>query len=174
MSEPRDALSVFVSKTPLGQGLSREELSALLHYLDIRTYQEGDCVVEEGDGGDAWYLVLQGALSVTKRMENAPPHTLAELDPGECFGEMALLDGAPRLASVHALEECKLARLDAGDFRRLLRENHPAAVKVLWATAAVLCRRQRELTYILTDLVEVDQPHESATRQVLVRLLQDG
>ena len=101
---------------------------------------------------------------MTKEMPSGPPHVLSHLYPGDTFGEMALLDGSPRMASLYAIEESHLARLSRDVFLQLLRDRSMPAIKLLWAMSVVLCQRQRELTMVLSDLVE--GPEDDMVRDV--------
>ena len=116
--------------------------------------KQNHTIFQEGSNGDAWFVILDGEVSVTKEMPSGPPHVLSHLYPGESFGEMALMDGAPRMATLYAVEDTMLARLPRDTFLSLLREREVSAVKLLWAMSSVLCQRQRELTHALADLVE--------------------
>ena len=122
--------------------------------LDVVRIKEGHTIFQGGSNGDAWFVILDGEVSVTKEMPSGPPHVLSHLYPGESFGEMALMDGAPRMATLYAVEDTMLARLPRDTFLDLLRARSLPAVKLLWAMSSVLCRRQRELTHALSDLVE--------------------
>jgi Cyclic nucleotide-binding domain len=86
-----------------------ERLSQAAQWVEV---QSGDVVVRQGDLGDAFYVIDQGRMSV------AVGGDLREhlLDPGEGFGEIALLRDIPRTATVTAVEPCRLLRLDRADF----------------------------------------------------------
>ena len=74
---------------------------------------KNEAVIKEGDDGDSLYVVGQGSLSCTKIFKgNTEPTFLKKYEPGEAFGELALLYNAPRAATITADEECLLYALD--------------------------------------------------------------
>jgi hypothetical protein len=96
-----------------------EAVEKLLDHCDVMTFPEAAEIVCEGDPGDALFVIMDGAISVTRAGK-----TVAQMGPGEAFGELALLDNQPRGATVTVLQECKALRLPAGPFRQALAE-HP-------------------------------------------------
>jgi len=169
-----DQLVTFLSQTDLARKLDPEEIRVLVPYLEVRHSKEGSCIIREGASGDAWYVVMDGEVSVTKNLVHGPPHTLSHLGVGECFGELALIDGSPRLASIHAVTDVDLVRLPSASFNRLVDENPGLAVKLVLALGSVVAQRQRELTYILTDLMEVDEPEAEPDPDTLAAMLRSS
>ena len=96
---------------------------------------------------------------------------LAHLESGDGFGEMALIDGAPRMASLHTMEDTILVRLSRDTFLELMRAANMPAIKLLWAMSSQLCGRQRDLTYVLSDLVEIPNQEIIKDTEVLTKLL---
>jgi CRP-like cAMP-binding protein len=130
-----------LSGVPLFQALSRRHLGRVLRLAELRRYGAGATVVREGAQGDAFHIVLDG------RAEARPPvgrkRTLAA---GDFFGELALLDGAPRAATVVALDDLTTARLPRTAFLKLVREEPTVARGIL-----------RGLARIVRDLAPVRQ-----------------
>ena len=172
MSVSTTRLAAFLSRTEYFARCSPEEISQIVSHFDTVELNSGAYLFEEGTNGDAWYMVLEGEVAVVKAGESGPPHTLAQLEPGEGFGEMALIDDAPRMGSVYAMEPAILVRLPRERFIELLHSNDPIVTKVLWAMAGVLCKRQRELTYILQELVDDPGPRPAPDPQTMANLLQ--
>jgi signal transduction histidine kinase len=98
----------------------------------------GDRICEEGETGDAFYVILSGRVQVSKLLQLDTPHLLTELRPGNFFGELALVEDAPRVASVDALEETALLVVTKHDFQELLLSNPEMAVPIMRAVAARL------------------------------------
>ena len=171
MQITNDLIASFLGKSDLFQGFSEEEIEGFLGYFQVVTLDGGQVIFKEGANGDAWYLILGGEVSVTKDMPSGPPHVLAHLEPGDGFGEMALIDGAPRMATLHTVTETIVLRLQRDVFLRLMNDGNQSASKLLWAMSGQLCQRQRDLTYVLSDLV--DLPNEQNVREfeVLTQLL---
>ena len=101
-------------------------------------------------------------------MPSGPAHELGLLGPGEMFGEMSR---APRMASATAETNARLARLGRESFEARRDAGEPVATRLLRAMAGALCARQRELTWLLQELVDFDE-EEDSTERALTRLLQ--
>ena len=111
-----------------------ERIAALAHSLRVPA---GHVVVREGDEGGEFYVVVEGTYRVT--VDDQP---VADLGPGSFFGEMALLDGGDRVASVTAVSDGELLALHRDEFNEMLAMAMPTlAPKLL----AVVGRRVREL-----------------------------
>ena len=130
----------LLSRVPLFSELSREELERISSVAVPRSFPSGVRVFHEGDHSDACYLVRSGDLRVTREHSDGRAIALATLGPGDIFGELAMLDGEARSASVETLAESELLALPAVDMRRLLAERPEISVKLI----AALTRRLRE------------------------------
>lgn len=125
-------------KMPLFRHLTYQELVRLLNITEVRSYEPGERIVEEGDEGDELFIMLTGQARV-----HSGEATLTHLGPGQHLGEMALVDKAPRSASVSAEEKSKLLVIRRRDFFDIIRKDHAIAVKLLWSFLGVLTERLR-------------------------------
>ncbi len=105
----------------------------------------------EGDEGDAWYVVFDGTANVLKDLGSISTR-IAALGPGACFGEMAILDGMARSASVVAEGPLTVFRFRRERFDGLLDQGSLGAYKLVAAMARSLSQRQRILTQQLAAL----------------------
>jgi len=96
----------------------------------------GDCILTEGEVGEAFYIILEGRVQISKFLELGTQRLLNELRRGQFFGEMALIEDAPRLASVHALEETTLLVIGKQEFRDLLAHSMPVSLAVMRSVVA--------------------------------------
>lgn len=96
----------------------------------------GECILSEGEVGDAFYLILEGRIQISKFLELGTQRLLNELHAGQFFGEMALIEDAPRMASAFALEETRLLVITKQDFRELLAHSMPASLAVMRSVVA--------------------------------------
>lgn len=108
--------------------------------METASLPAGTSLVEEGEEGDAFFVILQGRATVRKG-----DRTLAEVGPGASFGELALLDGEPRSASVIATDEVSVAVLGVRMFRTLLREFPEMAFELMAALAGDLRLARQQL-----------------------------
>jgi CRP/FNR family transcriptional regulator, cyclic AMP receptor protein len=140
MEEDREANVGLLQRVPLFSELSRGDLEQISRVAVARNYPRGVRVFHEGDRSDACYIVRAGDLRVTREHPDGRAIALATLGPGDIFGELAMLDGEARSASVETLSECELLALPAGDVRRMLQSSSEITVKLVVA----LTRRLRE------------------------------
>jgi signal transduction histidine kinase len=115
---------------PLFADLSEEDLEQLYQMAEMVSIPAEQLVLREGDPGDSLYVVLDGELEVTKR-QGSQDVLLAVYEPGQFFGEMALLEQAPRSASVRTLRESTLLVISQAAFQTLLSCSVSAPLKVL-------------------------------------------
>src|SRR5207248_7876951 len=118
-----------------------------------RAYRRGEVVFHQGDPGEALHVVRQGRVKIVLLSESGEEAVLGLLGPGDVFGEMALLDGGPRSATIVALEPVETATLRRDDLLRLLRRS-PAAVDGL---LAALARKIRQASEEVGDLMFLGQ-----------------
>lgn len=128
----------ILHRMPLFRHLTYQELVRVLNITDVRNFGQGDKVVEQGEDGDELFIVLTGQVRV-----HAGDTIITRLGAGEHFGEMALVDKAPRSASVTADDESKLLVIRRRDFFDIVRKDHDVAVKMLWSFLGVLTERLR-------------------------------
>jgi divalent anion:Na+ symporter, DASS family len=131
-----DAVVTTLRTVSLFADLPREVLARLVSEFDELEVPASQTVFLQGDPGDALYVIVSGAVEV-RGERDGQAERVAVLGPGDCLGEMALVTGDPRSATVVALSPTRLLRLDKERFR-VLSERHPVFLREL---ARVLCRR---------------------------------
>jgi cAMP-dependent protein kinase regulator len=114
-----------LARLPLFAGLGSAELDRLAAKMLVTRYSAGDTIVEQGAAGDRFFVIVDGQVEVVRREDDGVEARLAALGVGDFFGEMALLDRAPRSATVRALSPVETYTLTADDFQRMLER--PAA-----------------------------------------------
>lgn len=107
----------FLEDVPILNSLVRYERSKIADALDTATFEEGSTIIREGDAGDKFYFVEQGIAEVYKENIDGP---IGALQKGDYFGELALINDAPRAASIIAKSKVKVAYLGKDGFQRLL------------------------------------------------------
>jgi len=125
---------------PLFAGVCEADLENIAALLIERRYPKNSVVVEEGMEGEYMYVIRSGRVKVTKASDDGREKIMDFLEPGAFFGEMALLDQAPRSASVCTLEPSVLAAISRRDFIGLLRKSSDLALSLV----RELTRRLRE------------------------------
>ncbi|MCB0877258.1 MAG: Crp/Fnr family transcriptional regulator [Solirubrobacterales bacterium] len=140
MSEESIAPAELLGRVPLLSGLDPEELERIAQVAIPRSFPKGARVFHEGDTSDACYVIRAGEVRVTREHPDGRAIALATLGPGELVGELAMLDGGVRSASVEALTDVDLLAVSASDMRGLLERNAQITAKLVVA----LTKRLRE------------------------------
>jgi CRP/FNR family transcriptional regulator, cyclic AMP receptor protein len=142
---------------PLFESLDNEtarELCELLESLDCKT---GAVLFRAGDEGDAMYLIEEGTVRICMRAKDGHEVTLTELERGDFFGEMALLDGKRRSADARVAEDARLAVLSREHFLSFMRSNPNVALEMLTALANRLRHTDELLRHSATRNVNVEE-----------------
>jgi len=124
-----------LARVPLFGGLSRRHLKKLAEHADEVSFRERETIVEIGQPGTSFYVILEGEAKVVRGSK-----TLARLGPGEFFGEISLLDGGPRTATVIADTPVRAVRVFKRSFDMVVNQEPGVASEIL----TVVARRLRE------------------------------
>ena len=134
-------LEVFIAHVPLFANLSPSDRTAISSVMIKRTFSPGEFIVhEEDDEKQTFFIIVSGSVHVTVFTSEGKQTILATLHSGEFFGEMAVLDGEPRSASVVAAEPCKILMLYRRSFLDILQKYPKIAIAML----IEMSRRQRK------------------------------
>jgi CRP/FNR family cyclic AMP-dependent transcriptional regulator len=136
-----------LSRVPLFKRLEPNELEKLAQEIDQVDVKAGETIFHEHDRGDALYVLEEGVVRIWITDEDLEEVTLAELKPGEFFGEMAVLDRGERSSSATALVDSHLHRLSSEDFHQFLMEHPDCGIDVICEIAA----RMRQTNLLVTQ-----------------------
>jgi CRP-like cAMP-binding protein len=125
----------LLATVPLFAGLSQAHLRSVASLAEEVRYSPGRMIVRTGTPGVAFYVIVDGTAKVVRGTISSARGTWT-LGPGDVFGEMALLDGGPRTASVVAETPLTTIRIERAQFRRMLREEPDIALKLLESMAS--------------------------------------
>jgi len=145
--------SALLANIPLFSKLSPQELAALTRLLILRKFKASDPIVFLGEDGSEFYVVQYGKVAVSQPDDAGQEVKLAELGPGNFFGEISLLDGGPRTANVTAATDAGLLSLERSQFVEFLMQHPSAAVHIL----TILGARQRDLLEKLRGIRNVNE-----------------
>jgi len=138
----------------LFKDLGNQDLKRISSVMTGRTYAPNTLIFSEGSRGDSLYIITSGRVRVTKKTETGDEKTIAFLDKGDFFGEMALMDGRPRSASVAAVGYVNLLEIHWEDFNALLREDATFAFEILMAMIRSESLRLRQTNDRFTDFAQ--------------------
>jgi CRP-like cAMP-binding protein len=150
----------YLARSMVLSGLPAEEQGLLLAGMRRQVFRRGEVVFRQGDPGVWLHVVLEGHFKVVVTAESGDEVVLNILGPGDLIGELALLDGGPRSATVISLAGGRTARLSRDEFLGLLRER-PA---ILEAVLVALARMVRRETDDLADLASLSVSGRLAKR----------
>ncbi|HEY7736981.1 MAG TPA: Crp/Fnr family transcriptional regulator [Candidatus Limnocylindrales bacterium] len=153
-------LSEALAAIPLFAGADPESLESLARETRLRRFRRGEVIFHQGDPGDALFIVLSGLVKIALPADSGDEAILATLRPGDFFGELALLDGAPRSASAAALEATETAVLSRHRFLDLIA----AEAGIRDAFLEALARELRRLTTHVEELHFLDIAGRLASR----------
>ncbi|HYO44246.1 MAG TPA: Crp/Fnr family transcriptional regulator [Candidatus Limnocylindrales bacterium] len=154
------AMRAVLESVPLFSDLSAQDLGLLAASLRTRRYRRGEVIFHQGDPGDALHVILSGRVKISSPSETGVEAILTTLRPGEFFGSLALLDGAPRSASATAVEATETVVLPRDRFRQLLNDWPEIRDHVF----AELARELRRLTSHVEELHFLDIAGRLAAR----------
>jgi CRP/FNR family transcriptional regulator/CRP/FNR family cyclic AMP-dependent transcriptional regulator len=133
-------LDSVLAAVPLFDGLSRRHVKRLANVAEVADYMADHAIVREGEAGDAFFVVLAGQAKVTTKGK-----LVNRVLPGDHFGEISLLDGDVRTATVTSETPMTLLMLSRPKFLKLLREEPEMAMNMLSALAKQIRRTSRSL-----------------------------
>ena len=122
----------------LFSNLGDNELETISRILYMNTYHRGQLIFQEGEEGNALFIVLRGKVKVCLYDEEGREYVLDVIGKDGFFGELALIDELPRSANVLAMETCDLLIIRRNDFMRLLMENPSISINILKVMAGRL------------------------------------
>ncbi|MDF1562310.1 MAG: cyclic nucleotide-binding domain-containing protein [Deltaproteobacteria bacterium] len=160
MDARRAWLHRFLPRTPFFGGLNEDQLGRVMDRLVERRFAVGEEVFHEGDRGQAMYVIERGELVACQAKTNGCRVKLMRLLPGDFFGETSLIEMHPRPYSIEVQTEARVHELTGMDLYRLYKEDVKAYVLILQNINRELCRRLRQTTGRVIDLVDDDEDSE--------------
>ena len=140
MAKPNTKLDNALAAVPLFEGLSKRQLKKLATTAEIVDYMAGHSIVKEGEDGESFFVVLSGQAKVTVK-----GRTVNHILPGDHFGEISLLDGGPRTASVLSETPVSMLMLTRSQFQRTVQDDPALAVALMESLARMIRRVDRSL-----------------------------
>ena len=117
-------------------------------------FKKGEEIIKEGNLSDCAYIIGDGRVEVSKKLPNGEKQIIGLLDKNEIFGEMGLIDGFPRSATVVALEDCSISIITQESFNNLAQHKPEALMPIL----KVLAKRLRSTLSLVEDLQKGKSP----------------
>ena len=137
-----------LSKVPIFENLNPKYVKGIAGIATERTFKPGEYLMKQGESGIGLFVILSGKVRIEKNDASGKSVEIAENGPGEIMGEMAVFDGAPRSASVVAVQETTCLVLASWEFNSFLKTYPEAALELL----PIIVRRFRETNDALIGL----------------------
>lgn len=144
-------------KEPLFGCLSEQQIDGLLKDAEVNYFGRGEAVIEEGTEGESMFILMRGTAQVSVTKGDALIR-VGVLRQGDCFGEMSLLTGEPRTATVRAEKDCEVIEISKPVLAELLR----SAPQCLQQLSSLLARRKLEMEGLVRDAI---LPEANAARE---------
>src|SRR6266576_3924002 len=151
---PVDNAEGVLRRAPLFDALDDDGARTLRRQMAEVKLSRGEHLFNEGEDGDALYVVLDGKMKLTRAASDGRENLLSVIGPGEMFGELSLFDPRPRTSSASAVTDATLAALAHDTLRSWLLERPDVSMHMLQA----LARRLRRANDVVADLVFTDVP----------------
>lgn len=135
-------------------GQESGQLDLIAREMTARSFRAGEMVFREGDPGDEMFIVISGAVSVFIKDNEGKEVVLTEVHSGNYFGEMSIVDQAPRSAACRVLEDCECLVFHVDDFRRIIRTMPDSAVNVMNRMLAIIVERLMQTGSFITQMVQ--------------------
>jgi CRP-like cAMP-binding protein len=149
-----DSLRTFLRGVPVFGGLEGRSLESVIDVLNTQTFSAGATIFSEGELGRSMYVLRKGEVEVLRTSASGKKVPIVKLGPGECFGEMALVELQPRSATIVVKKKAETFSLTNFDLYKLYREDNYAYVIVLQNICRLLSRRLRKADSRIADFVE--------------------
>lgn len=141
-----------LAKIELFKGIDRQGLEQIAGLCVRIPFKKNDVFFEEGDLGDKLYLILDGQVRISRNVQGMGEEALAVLGAGAAFGEMALVEDAPRSADAKGHQAGSMLVLNKDDLEQLLFADKDLAYEVLWNVIKILSHRLRQTNDKMTFL----------------------
>lgn len=146
-------LIAALGNSDLFSGMQADQLACIAGLVRIERHAAGAILFRQGEPGAAIYLVKSGHVVTMARDTDGNEREVYEFGPGRFFGEMSIIDNAPRSATCEVLEDAELIVLDAIDFYRLVWEHADIGVRMLGRMAKIMAGWLDEASWFLQDIV---------------------
>ena len=145
---PRDVPTIpqeVLSQCALFREMGDVDRQRVIELLEPREFPAGEAILQEGQAVQSLWIVVRGKCQVVKQMRGGVEQELAVLEPHSVFGEMSFFHPGPHSATIRALTDVELLRLDRGGYSALLECCHTAACKLAVNIVGVLSERLRRM-----------------------------
>ena len=151
----------------LFRGLSKSAISSIAALATRRQFSKGTVVFSQGDEPDALYGIVAGKIRISASSQSGQEVFLSYMEPGDTFGEIAVMDGLPRTATATVVEDAALIMIQRSEFLRLLRNEPVLSLQLI----ELLCKRLRWTSELIEESAFLDGEARLAKRLLILSTL---
>ncbi len=122
----------------------------------LKKYGAREVLFKQGDSGSEMFIILRGRVAVLLDSTDGPPFVIAELGPGDFFGEMSLLEGVPRSATIRSLEDTIVITIDENNFEAVIAQQPQIAYRIMKGLSSRLRKQNEELSRLRAGTMEIE------------------
>jgi len=155
MPDFRDAAELHsaLKNTKIFSGLEEAELNILVSCMRRVRFDQGETVFREGEEGDTMYVILDGLINISVPLADGKELSLANMEKGNFFGDMAIIENAPRSATCKVAQACDLIALSRSDFFDIVHKHPGTALKILYRMMNIMAERFKTSGAVLSEMV---------------------
>ncbi|MBU1153381.1 GGDEF domain-containing protein [bacterium] len=143
----------YLKQVPFFTNLSEDKLRKITKIAQEKLYSKGSIIFKENDPGDAFYVIKEGKVCVLKQVKEGIDSIIATLEKGDFFGEMALIEGDNRNATVEAVEDCQLIMIRRNEFQALIKLDDSIAFTVIKTLGSRLREMDKRTVFAEEDSI---------------------
>jgi len=148
----------LMSKIPLFKDFDEMDLEEMARTALKERFKPGEMVFHEGDQGDKFYIILKGNVDVLKKISDNESQTIVRLKEGDYFGEMSLVDDAPRSAGIRAVDDLSVLSISRSDLDILLNASSSISAKLYKFFVETLVKRLRDTNEKIRQFIMMTGP----------------
>ncbi|HIE27493.1 TPA: cyclic nucleotide-binding domain-containing protein [Candidatus Poribacteria bacterium] len=153
-SETEKDMASALANVPIFSELNKREIQKIVRIAHKRKYKEGEEIVQKGQPSAGMYVIMRGEVKVTRRSDEGIEIRLATMSEGDFFGDVGLLDNAPRTATITAITPSQVIGLFRPELLQLIERDPKLASKILFKLAQIVAVRLRVTNEKLERLAE--------------------
>jgi CRP-like cAMP-binding protein len=147
----------LIKFSPLFENFNLWEVGLLSQFMQVYRTATGAEIIREGETGDFMVLLIEGGIEVFKQDRWNAPRLIAQILPGQSFGEMSMIDGEPRFATCVAAGSCMIAVLSRDSLARIILEQPTLGAKILMELVLMLSQRLRKTSSRLIEYMDQER-----------------
>lgn len=150
--QDEERLTSILPKINIFGAMSKEDVLAVSHLFLQSKYSAGENIFDQGSRPEHVYIVLSGVVDITSKVSNSPNwHRIANIELGQCFGQVSVLGIQPRIGRAVVTKDCQLLMIPASSLNTLRKEHSEFFTLLLMNISREVCRRLNDTTQLFLE-----------------------